>query len=180
MKQNLKIILFTLIVEFIFLTGGLLWFIYHGVGAQDDPTWMETTLAGWVRNASVSAATDNQKNPFPPTPDNLKEGREHFADMCAVCHANNGSGKPTIAAHMYPRSPDLRTKATQSLSDAELFYIIQNGIRLSGMPGWPSHGAEDNWKLVLFLRHLPTIASAEEQEMERFNPVAAEEHHHEK
>ena len=57
------------------------------------------------------------------------------------------------------RAPDMRQRETQSLTDGELFYIIQNGVRLTGMPGWgggSSHDELDSWKLVRFVRHLWT------------------------
>jgi len=162
MNRDIRTILLTVLAGAVLIGGGLLWFIYHGVSAQEDPSAMETALANWVRNASVSVSSGTEKNPIPQTPENLKEGREDFENMCAGCHANNGSGTRTMAAHMYPRSPDLRAKSTQDLTDAEIFYIIRNGIRLSGMPAWPRQTTEDNWKLVLFIRHLPALRPDEE------------------
>jgi hypothetical protein len=76
----------------------------------------------------------------------------------------------------------MRKDGTQSLSDGELFYIIQNGVRFTGMPAWgsdpeesdgESHDEDDNWELVHFIRHLPKIARAELDEMERLNPKSA-------
>lgn len=176
--RPIYIILLTLAGTALVGAAGLFWFIHSGISANDEPSALETTMASWVRNAAVSSAAGDAKNPLSPTPERLIDGSKHFADMCAECHANNGSGKPTIAAHMYPRSPDLRAAVTQKLSDAELFYIIKNGIRMSGMPAWPAHGDEDNWELVLFIRHLPKLTPQEEQTMEKYNPAPAEEHEH--
>ena len=72
----------------------------------------------------------------------------------------------------------MRQPATQSLSDGELFYVIQNGVRLTGMPGWATgahHDEEDSWKLVRFIRHLPQLTPAEEREMEALNPKSPDE-----
>jgi len=65
----------------------------------------------------------------------------------------------------------MRLPGTQKLTDGEIFYIIHNGIRLTGMPAWgePGHD-QDSWKLVLFIRHLPQITPEELKEMEDFNP----------
>lgn len=92
-------------------------------------------------------------------------------------HANDGSGETLMGKHMYPLAPDMRKPATQSLSDGELFYIIQNGIRLTGMPGWggSDHDAEDSWKLVHFIRHLPDLTIEERKQMEKLNPKGPEE-----
>ncbi|MCU1235652.1 MAG: Cytochrome [Candidatus Solibacter sp.] len=67
------------------------------------------------------------------------------------------------------------------MSDGELFYIIENGIRLSGMPAWASgHGEEDSWKLVHFIRHLPQLSFSEQKEMENLNPKSPAEFEEEK
>ena len=100
----------------------------------------------------------------------------HWADHCAVCHANDGSGDTEMGSHMYPRAPDMREKRTRQLTDGEIFFIIENGIRLSGMPGWHMPGQEeDSWKLVRFIRHMPQLSSEELNEMEKMNPKGPEE-----
>ena len=75
---------------------------------------------------------------------------------------------------LFPKPPDLRLPATQNLSDGELFWIIENGVRFTGMPGFSNggeHGGmQDSWKLVHFIRHLPHLTAAERIEMERYNP----------
>jgi mono/diheme cytochrome c family protein len=82
-----------------------------------------------------------------------------------------------MGKHLYPPAPDMRKQDTQHMTDGELFYIIQNGIRLSGMPAWGSEhsGEEDSWKLAHFVRHLPNISPSELQEMEKLNPKSPHE-----
>jgi hypothetical protein len=82
---------------------------------------------------------------------------------------------------MYPKPPDLRLARTQNMSDGEIFYIVENGIRLSGMPafGGPDT-AEDSWKLVSFIRHLSQLTPAEESQMESLNPKSPDELQEEK
>jgi Cytochrome C oxidase, cbb3-type, subunit III len=104
--------------------------------------------------------------------------RAHWADHCAACHSNNGSGDAEMGKHMYPPAPDMRQSETQSLTDGELFYIIQNGIRLTGMPSWgsgTSRNEQDSWKLVRLIRHLPKLTAEEEREMETLNPKGPDE-----
>ena len=62
------------------------------------------------------------------------ESRAHFADHCAGCHANDGSGNTEVGRNLYPRAPDMRLAETQRLTDGELYWIIENGVRLTGMP----------------------------------------------
>ena len=67
----------------------------------------------------------------------------------------------------------MRAAATQSLSDGELFSIIENGIRLTGMPAWGTgtpEGERESWALVHFIRHLPSLTPEEIARMEALNP----------
>jgi hypothetical protein len=73
----------------------------------------------------------------------------------------------------------LRLAETQKLSDGELFWTIENGVRFTGMPGFaPPHGSRDDWKLVLFIRHLPQLTMEERAEMERDDPKGLLLEHH--
>ena len=77
-----------------------------------------------------------------------------------------------MGRNLYPKPPDMRLPGTQTLSDGELYSIIHNGIRLTGMPAWGDAHADDkdSWKLVLFIRYLPQLTPEEKSDMERYNP----------
>jgi mono/diheme cytochrome c family protein len=122
------------------------------------------------------------KNSVAATPEVIHEGMVHWADHCATCHADNGSGDTMYGKTMYPRSPDMSQKDTQEKSDGELYYTIKNGVRLSGMPAFGDPGDDDvnSWKLVAFIRHLPQLTPAEEIEMQRLNPKSPDEIQEEK
>lgn len=127
---------------------------------------------------AIPAVARSLKNPAPNTPEVLAEARAHWADHCAICHANDGSGEALIGKRTYPPAPDMRLPGTQQLTDGELFWIIQNGVRLTAMPAWSgqgSHDEEDSWKLVHFIRHLPQLTLEEKREMERLNPKSPED-----
>jgi mono/diheme cytochrome c family protein len=145
--------------------------IRRGLSARDNPSVVETYVAETARRLSVPASERNATNPFPPIPEVLTEARAHFADHCATCHGNDGSGKTQIGQNLYPKTPDMRLSNTQNLTDGEIYYVIHNGIRLTGMPAWGTEEKdEDSWKLVVFIRHLPELTPAEEREMEALNP----------
>lgn len=114
------------------------------------------------------------RNPVPLTPAVLAEARAHFADHCAECHANDGSGRSEIGQNLYPKAPDMRDAVTQKLSDGEIFWIIKNGVRLTGMPAWGSGDRDDmdSWKLVHFIRHLPKMTPPEIESMKALNPIS--------
>jgi len=145
----------------------------HGFSARERPTGIETFLARSARRWAVPGDARRQTNPAPVTLDVLTEARSHWADHCASCHANDGSGNTEMGRNLYPRAPDMRGPATQNLTDGELFFIIQNGIRLTGMPAWGSgtaHDSADSWKLVRLIRHLAEVSPTEAAEMEKMNP----------
>ncbi len=135
-----------------------------------------------ARNARHLAIPSNARltqNPLLASPEDLRDARLHFADHCAICHGNDGGGRTMIGDGLYPKPPDLRLTETQNLSDGELFWIIENGVRFTGMPGFSNGGehggTEDSWKLVHFIRHLPHLTAAERAEMERYNPKGPED-----
>lgn len=156
--------------------GGVLAFsmvLRHGFSARDEPTALEAFFARRVRQLAVPRAAREMENPLKLDDEVLSEGRAHFADHCASCHGNDGRGQTPIGQKLYPRAPDMASPETQSLSDGELFYIIKQGIRLTGMPAWGGDTPEDDrqsWKLVQFIRHLPDISPAEIEEMKELNP----------
>ena len=145
----------------------------NGFSAQTQPSALEEFAAQSARSLALSGDAKGKQNPVPDSSDVLAEARAHWADHCATCHANDGSGENTMGRQMYPPAPDMRKDRTQRMTDGELFYIIENGIRLSGMPAWGSgtdKGSLDSWKLVHFIRHLPALSADEMKEMEKMNP----------
>jgi len=151
-------------------------FMAGGISAKPQPGRLESAIAPRLRSIAIPAAAKNTPNPVSPSPDAVKAGMNHFADHCAICHANDGSGDTEMGRHLYPRVPDMRQPATQDLTDGELFYIIENGVRLTGMPAWGGHGGSDSsWKLVHFIRHLPKVTPEELKEMKRLNPKGPDE-----
>jgi len=150
-------------------------------GARAEPSRIEIALARRLRSWSMPRSARNGKNPFTSSPGLLEESAHHFADHCASCHANDGSGATEMGRNLFPRVPDMRGPATQRLTDGELYYIIHNGVRWTGMPAWGnSENDPDSWKLVLFIRHLPQLAPEELRDMQRHNPKSVAEQEEEK
>jgi len=157
----------------------------RGISARKEPSAMETTVARALRHMAIPKIDREEENPWATvvTPEILKDAREHFADHCSQCHANDGSGKTEMGQYLYPRAPDMRLPATQNLTDGELYYIIRNGVPLTGMPAWGEPNTiqdDDSWQLVLFIRHLPKLTAKEIKDMEHYNPVGEMEREDEK
>ena len=146
--------------------------MHGGLSSRAKPTPLEAMMAREVRHMAIPKSARKLQNPVAETPENLRDARLHFADHCAICHANDGSCDTPFGHNLYPKPPDLRREQTQKLADGEIFWIIENGVRFTGMPAFGgSHGSEeDSWKLVRFIRHLPRLTAEERMEMERYNP----------
>ena len=160
---------FALVTVVVFLRG-------HGITARRGSLPGEQQVAKAVWRYLVPGDVRKAPNPVANTPETITAGLEHFADHCATCHANNGSGDTAIGRNVYPPAPDLRSPRTQNLSDGELFYAIERGIPWTAMPAWGNgtpDGTRGSWELVRFIRHLPALTPAEITAMERLNPKSA-------
>ena len=191
MQQVLKAFLLLLGLAIIVCGIGFLYFINTGVSAKEKPGRVEEFVAGRARDMAIARRAGALTNPIKESADVIAEGRAHFADHCALCHANDGSGQTVIGQGLWPKAPDMRLGRTQNLSDGELFWIIENGIRFTGMPSWSTgtqEGEQASWNLVHFIRRLPKVTPEEIKEMESLNPKSPDEdpsgkpaapHHHE-
>jgi len=167
--RALKLVSISALVLLAAAAAWLYWFVTaHGFSARGKPSAFEAFLARHARRIATPPGATKLKNPLSPTPLTIAEARDHFADHCAICHANDGSGRTQINSGLYPPAPDMRQAVTQDFSDGEIFYIIKNGIRFTGMPGWGGDD-EENWKLVLFIRHLPRLTERELGLMKEIN-----------
>lgn len=160
----LVLVVATLVILFFWWTTSA-----RGFSASASPTWIETKLAKLARSLAAPAAVAGVKDPLPVTEGNITMGAQHFAAHCAICHNNNGDGRTEIGRNLYPKAPDMR-RGTQKMSDGEIFYTIRNGIRMSAMPAWPNDHDDDLWRLVQFIKQLPSQTPAQIAMMQQFNP----------
>lgn len=171
MKRWLIAPALALLIAAAMFTGAGLLALRGGISARPEPSAAEAAVARRIRHLAIPASDRALTNPFARSAMALTAGRAHFADHCAVCHGNDGKGQTQFGRGLYPRPPDLTRPATQDLSDGELFYVIENGVRFTGMPAFHVEGATDlSWHLVTFVRHLPSLSPEEAHEMERLNP----------
>lgn len=178
MSRRSRWLLVTVVVLLVGIAGAAYVVLGREFSARAEPSWIEAVIARRIRHLAVPRGARDRRNPVPRSAGAIQDGLEHFADHCAICHANDGSGKTEIGESVYPPAPEMRLDATQELSDGELFYIIENGVRLTGMPAWSTgtaEGDEASWNLVHFIRHLPKLTSEELERMEALNPRSVEE-----
>jgi mono/diheme cytochrome c family protein len=156
------------------------------------PGAAEAAMVNEIKKQSIGGKSWN--NPLPDTPENQRVGAEHFQHHCQVCHGLDGhnTGVP-FADAMSPPVADLGEKRVQAYTDGQLKWIVLNGIRFTGMPGWNGILKEnEQWAIIRYLRHLPAKGSlgpppvykeaehrhAEEKEGSPTHQHGSEEHKH--
>jgi mono/diheme cytochrome c family protein len=178
MKGVLTVVLVAVFVAVVLAAAGVAYVMATGLNARAQPGALETRLARAVRALAIPREIRLKANPVPKSADAIADGLNHFADHCASCHANDGSGKTEMGQNLFPKAPDMRQPSTQQLTDGELFYIIENGVRFTGMPAWSTatpEGEQASWHLVHFIRTLPTLTKEQLEQMEALNPRPPEE-----
>ena len=127
------------------------------LSALPGPGRAETLLATTAKHYLVRRSS---REGIPPAPADrqaaMKEGDRLFGTECAACHGLSGHSPTDAGRWMYPRAADLTSRDVRSYSDQEVFWIIKNGIRLSGMPAFGKvESGEHIWDLVFYVRNLP-------------------------
>jgi mono/diheme cytochrome c family protein len=131
-----------------------------GLSAEAEPTRLESSVARRLVKLSIPSDARNRSNPMPS--ESWRDALDHYDDHCAVCHGDDGRGHTQVGENMYPKVPDLTSATIQQMTDGELFSVIQNGVRWTGMPAWKSeHSEEETWKLVALVRRTPSLTEAE-------------------
>ena len=150
----------------------------YNVAATANPGKLEKKLGGLALDRSVARRAPKTSNPVPPSPEAQRTGLAHYRGMCVTCHGAPGVDASEIGVGLNPPAPDLTLAKVQARTDGELFWLVANGIRMTGMPGFgQTHENEEIWKIVAFLRHLPEITE-EEEKLLKSGGTGEPEHHH--
>jgi mono/diheme cytochrome c family protein len=135
--------------------------LLQGCTAAKQPSQEESGLANAAKDVTIPLEAGKMTNPLPETAEVVSQGQELFLGSCAQCHGAAANGDTEVGRNMNPPAMDLNSSHVQHWSDAELFWIIQNGVRLTGMPAWKSSiSTDDTWKLARFIHGLPRLAAA--------------------
>ena len=123
----------------------------EGLSAREKPSNFEYAIANYALGLSIPSEAKRLKSPASSTLEVLMDAKRCYSDNCAVCHGIDGTGKTNTASGLSPEVPDLHAEHIQKLTDGDMFYIIKNGVRYTGMPGWDFRD-EQIWNLVLLIR----------------------------
>ncbi|HEY9133538.1 MAG TPA: cytochrome c [Dyella sp.] len=152
----MRAVLFAVVV----LAAAVAIFVYSGVydiGA-DKPHWSVTTRTlETLRERSIARAATHIAVPTDLDSEvRIREGAEHYAQMCAACHLTPGMRSTELRQGLYPQPPDLAKLGTDR--PAEAFWAIKHGVKLTAMPAWGvSHSDDAIWDMVAFIRKLPQL-----------------------
>ena len=124
------------------------------LSALPDPGLLETAMAIRAKSFLIARASRSGIPPEPPdSAESRVEGEKRFGTECSMCHGLNGRTLTDSGRWMYPRAADLGSDQVQMYKDRELFWIIKNGIRLSGMPAFGKVETDEHiWELVHYSR----------------------------
>ncbi len=147
------------ILAAVFAAVGFYALAHANISALPKPGGFETSIAVPLRNWLIRRAASGPIPPAPPaTPEFISQGANTFGMACATCHGQDGRHPTAIGSGLYPRAADLASPEVQQLSNRELFWVIKNGIRMTGMPGFGRTLTNNEiWQLVDFVRSLPNL-----------------------
>jgi mono/diheme cytochrome c family protein len=159
-----------LIAFLIIIVAGAIWIAMGGFNpaATVPVTKLEHTLAEYVLKRSIARRAIRVENPVARSSSDLNAGLSTFRANCLACHGAPGVEPFDIGKGLNPPAPDLAEAEIQAWSDGELFWIISQGIRMTGMPAFsPTYSAEEIWQVVAFVRHLPELTDEERNLLQR-------------
>ena len=175
-------IIIAVIVCIVLAGVGAVGFIYSGI-YNVGATWEDDPMTAWVLRQTFvhSAARRAQRIQVPPnleTPEAVQSGARFFGQNCVVCHAAPGQQRTAISQGMLPQPPDL-LGAKRTNNPAEVFWIIKNGVRMTGMPSFgKTQSDEQIWALAAFLHKVRGITPEEYETLAKPSLGAPPNFHH--
>jgi len=139
----------------VFFFGGY----YSVAGTAEDPGIVRWALIQ-VRTASIDRHSVDQPPASVSNPASVQAGAKAFAAHgCANCHGAPGVNWAKFSEGLHPDPPDLK-EIVDHRSPSQLFWVIKNGINMTGMPSFALAGAQDDdiWSITAFLKKLPTVS----------------------
>ncbi len=135
------------------------------VAAMDPHAPLESWALNMVKERSLKVRAQSITPPPMPNSQKIGDAVRMFDDMCVQCHGAPGKDPGIVGKGLNPPPPRL-PDTVQRWTRAELFWIVKNGIKMTGMPAFgPTHSDEDLWIVVAFLQRLPNVTPAEYKEM---------------
>ncbi|MGH9756632.1 MAG: c-type cytochrome [Candidatus Acidiferrales bacterium] len=171
----MKNFLLGIIVALLVIIGGGAFLAMRGyinLRADQTPSALETKIAMAAMDASAARNAPDQKNPVAPTEENLVAGARIFLNHCAGCHGLPANPDTAFAKSFYPPVPEF-FKDPPDMPENENFYIVQHGVRFTGMPAWNNTLNENEiWQVVTFLASINKLPPAAQKELQFAPPLS--------
>jgi mono/diheme cytochrome c family protein len=133
-----------------FLVANRGWF---PIGADNAPGTIEKRVANMATDAYVEGHAPKQGNPVQPTPSALSDGARNFEMHCSLCHGGAAQRISSMRAKLSPPVPQIINHIPGD-PDANLWWIVKHGIRMTGMPSWDGILSDQEiWQVVAFVKH---------------------------
>jgi len=167
----MKTVINTVIVGILLTIATTIFIVFSGVfnvsALWDDPSLLRALLVE-TREASVKKHAQEITAPELSAPGRIENGFRSYREMCATCHTPPGKSNSPIAQGLNPPPPDLSVVNEHAMNDSEIFWVIKNGIRMTGMPAWgPTHDDNEIWDIVAFVKALPNIGADAYRELDK-------------
>jgi mono/diheme cytochrome c family protein len=149
--------IFGVILTLIAVFGSAYWWVYTGRfdirAVPNGPSTFERRTANHSVDEWVDAHAPKQENPFKPTMENIMDGSMVYDKNCALCHGSLKEPLSPLRSKFYPPVPQLMNR-TPDDPDANLYYVVKYGTKMTAMPGWDGVLSDDDiWKAVLFIKN---------------------------
>lgn len=177
-----KTVLITIVIGLLLVGGAAAGMVYSGAYnvAANARHW---PITHWVLKQTVHHSVE-QRAAGIEAPDlggeqQLLAGAANFDAMCSGCHAPPGAKSSVAAQGMYPQPPDL-AHAGKEMAANEIYWVVKNGIKASGMPAWgASHGDDEMWAMTAFIQQLPDMSKSDYAQLLARAEASDIGHHHE-
>jgi len=154
----------------------IIWFGVFNIAATDKHWAITNNLLEFVRERSISSNAEDIKVPNLSDKNRIAKGATNYDAMCAQCHLAPGIKTSELFEGLYPQPPVLYKHGIENHEPTETFWVIKNGLKMTGMPAWGNYNSDDQiWDIMAFLFEMKNLSPEEYQKM-----VEAGEHTHAK
>ncbi len=159
MIKTLFFLLFTTLIG----SATFIWFGVYNIAANDKHWEITNELIEVFRKRSVKVRSEDIVEPENLSdPTRINKTAANYQEMCAACHLAPGIDKNELNDGLYPKPPAFAKTAHGAHDNKENFWVIKNGIKLTGMPAWGgSHSDDEIWSLVAFINKLNEMSAAD-------------------
>jgi len=144
----------------------IIWFGLFNISAKDKHWDVTTELLELVRDRSIEVRAENIQVPDLSSAEMISKGAKNFDAMCSQCHLAPGMEPTELNLGLYPQPPVFYNEKHDDHGAANTFWVIQNGLKMTGMPAWGDfHTKTQLWEMVAFMQVLNGMSESKYKEL---------------